>query len=513
MSLTSKKEMTANQCLCKAARSGDLDTVKALIAFKQIESCIADLSINITVKPHPHDYYPSNPDFKERTSVNSLSCLNRALHYLCDDYNYSGKVEGVAMLLDAGAQVDIKDKFGQTPLRKAAGENFVDIIKILIDRGADVYAEGMLYPALVAGHKQATSLLLSYGVVPSARDIDHCYCYIEVIEILLKKHPEIAKDSKALFSTMSHMATQCMEEQIALLIEYGVDVTVPKPSDPMRSLIHTAARYSHDVLVKMLLKAGAQVNRPNNDVASGNWRPPLYIMAKHRNKLEVLLEAGANVVDPTKKGRIPLHACFYPGGTHTLLCEPYNSPLDPQDLRGITPLMAHVDKGSWPRYSSLPNEEGVVMLFQHGASCKDELQGRSFLYHYARHGKLTANICKAAVYSGNELRTVLKDVNDIISLKQKEEGAHEWLTDFQSKPEPLKMVCVRSIRSQLRKARPGFSIWSSIFKLPIPKETIRLLCLNDFQKKSGPWNFYSSVHPHVLREYKELHEKKDEPWL
>ena len=431
MDLESKCKKIPDQCLCKAARSGDLKTLKNLVSIEQLEPCVADLSINVsTYRPHPTEYYPSNPDFKQRTSVNSLSCLNRALHYLCDDYNYSGKVEGIEMLLDAGAQVDIKDICGETPLSKAAGENFVNIMKILIDRGADVHAKGILYPALVANHEQATVLLLSYGVVPKAVHIAHSFGYKRIIKVLLNKHPEIAKDSKGLFKTMTRMTVQSMDSYIGLLMEYGVDVTIPDPTDPMKSLIHTAARYSHDALVKMLLKAGAQVNRPQ-DVASGNWRPPLYIRAKHQSSdLEVLLEAGANVVDPTKKGRIPLHACSYPGGTHTLLCEPYNSPLDPQDRRGITPLMAHVDKGSWPRYSSLPNEEGVVMLFQHGASCKDELQGRSFLYHCARHGKLTANICKAAFYSGNKLKTILKDVNDIISLKQEEEGAHEWLTDF-----------------------------------------------------------------------------------
>ena len=256
-----------------------------------------------------------------------------------------------------------------------------------------------------------------------------------------------------------------------------------------------------DGVLHMLLKAGAPVNLPGNHLVQSNWKSPLYIRAKrHFYNLEILLEEGAKVDYVTKKGRIALHACKRPYDIHILLSEPYNSPLNPKDISGVTPLLMRVDETASRDcvFGKAPPEEGVVMLLQHGASCEELLKGKSFLYHCARHGKLTANICKAAVYSGNEMETVLTDIDGIMSLKQKEEGAHVWLTDFQGKPEPLKMMCVRAIRSQLRNAQPGFSIWSSIFKLPIPKDMMRLLSLNDFQKESGPWDLYSSAHPHIL---------------
>ena len=88
MDMESKCKKIPDQCLCKAARSGDLNTLKNLVSVEQLEPCAADLSINVSTRcPYPTKYYPSNPDFKQRTSVNSSSCLNRALHYLCDDYN------------------------------------------------------------------------------------------------------------------------------------------------------------------------------------------------------------------------------------------------------------------------------------------------------------------------------------------------------------------------------------------------------------------------------------------
>ena len=91
MDVESQCKKISDQCLCKAARCGDLQTLKKLINVEQFKPCVADLSINDpVVRPSPIDYYPSNPDFKNRTAVNSLSCLNRALHYLCDDYNPSG---------------------------------------------------------------------------------------------------------------------------------------------------------------------------------------------------------------------------------------------------------------------------------------------------------------------------------------------------------------------------------------------------------------------------------------
>jgi hypothetical protein len=50
---------------------------------------------------------------------------------------YQGRAETVAMLLKAGAQVDLRNEKGQTPLGGVAFKGHVEIARMLLDAGAD----------------------------------------------------------------------------------------------------------------------------------------------------------------------------------------------------------------------------------------------------------------------------------------------------------------------------------------------------------------------------------------
>lgn len=46
-------------------------------------------------------------------------------------------MEAVSLLVDRGANVNAKDKFGWTPLTLAAQEGHLDVVKLMIEKGAD----------------------------------------------------------------------------------------------------------------------------------------------------------------------------------------------------------------------------------------------------------------------------------------------------------------------------------------------------------------------------------------
>lgn len=53
-----------------------------------------------------------------------------------------GHMEVVKLLLERGADVHAKEKNDETPLHVATGRGHTEIVKLLLERGADVHAKG-----------------------------------------------------------------------------------------------------------------------------------------------------------------------------------------------------------------------------------------------------------------------------------------------------------------------------------------------------------------------------------
>jgi hypothetical protein len=97
-----------------------------------------------------------------------------ALH----DAAINGHVEIVRLLLQNGAEVNAKDKIGNTPLHWAASEGHVDILHLLVENGAnleaqDVDGERVLHRAAYNGNLPFIQELISrYHVDIYAKDAD-----------------------------------------------------------------------------------------------------------------------------------------------------------------------------------------------------------------------------------------------------------------------------------------------------------------------------------------------------
>jgi uncharacterized protein len=79
-----------------------------------------------------------------------------------------GDINKVIQLLDGGADINSKDKFGQTPLMVAAHLDHADLVQLLIERGADLnttakYHLSALMLAIISGHEQVAQALIKAG--------------------------------------------------------------------------------------------------------------------------------------------------------------------------------------------------------------------------------------------------------------------------------------------------------------------------------------------------------------
>jgi ankyrin repeat protein len=102
--------------------------------------------------------------------------VNAKDEYHAAALHYAVQLEDLTLcelLIDAGADVDIRSKYG-TPLLIAAGRGNIDLMNLLVSRGTDVDASDngwmALHGAVLKGHLQAAQYLLSEGAEVNARD-------------------------------------------------------------------------------------------------------------------------------------------------------------------------------------------------------------------------------------------------------------------------------------------------------------------------------------------------------
>ena len=109
--------------------------------------------------------------------VNAVSQLGRTPLLIAASAN--GTAESIRLLLARGAKVNVTDTLGMTPLTAAALVNDTEVVKLLVEHGADVKvpaATGILATPLMAaatnGNVASVRLLLDRGANPQAVSAD-----------------------------------------------------------------------------------------------------------------------------------------------------------------------------------------------------------------------------------------------------------------------------------------------------------------------------------------------------
>ncbi|KAM6156531.1 ankyrin repeat domain-containing protein 31 [Erethizon dorsatum] len=86
-----------------------------------------------------------------------------------------GDLSLVQVLIESGADVNLKDNAGWTPLHEASNEGFSDIIVELLKAGANVNCESIdgvlpLHDAVAGNHLKVAEILLQHGANPNQKD-------------------------------------------------------------------------------------------------------------------------------------------------------------------------------------------------------------------------------------------------------------------------------------------------------------------------------------------------------
>jgi hypothetical protein len=190
------------------------------------------------------------------------------LHLACRH----GLTHTVAELLRDGAfDVNVTTKSGCTPIIQAASSNHVDIVRMLLERGADPYLcnwyGNALHCAIEGGSPGAVrELIIGCGMDPSSSPAGYkpyLWCAIDndsadVLELLVDLG--VDTDTDKLGPLFLKACSYGCYRIVARMIERGWADARGTNSDLGREGLRLAAGFRHLNIVKRLVEAGADVN-------------------------------------------------------------------------------------------------------------------------------------------------------------------------------------------------------------------------------------------------------------
>jgi ankyrin repeat protein len=249
----------------------------------------------------------------------------------------AGKREAVSAMLEDAALAGVVDGRGSTPLMHAALLADAQMVRLLVERGADVNAansQGLTALMLAAGDADKVRLLLAKGAKADARSL-------------------VGRTPLLIAATYANNI-----DVVRQLVQGGASIT---SQDVLRETVLTSASKRGDAqLVQMLIEAGA-------DVYAGG-RPPLAWAAEEGNAATIacLLEHGAGknrdnlnaaLVVATMRGPVdPVRVLLEHGADPNACC-----PMGP--FGRLTPLMGAA-------YSASSSPEVINLLLEKGADAK-----------------------------------------------------------------------------------------------------------------------------------------------
>jgi len=237
----------------------------------------------------------------------------------------SGDVKSVKKLLKEGADPNVRDEEGRTPLHHAVKDNRLDIVKLLVESGADVnapdnYGLTPLHYAVHCGYEKLVDFLLRHGADPNAKDIGgNTPLHISAFE----GHPATIILPLELGSRSEEPETYMRIAK--LLIKSGADVNMKNNGG--RTPLHAAVLQNRIDIVRLLLESGADPNARCRNLylappdggelalLPASEVTPLHMAANggYEDLVKLLLESGADPTARDSLGRTPAEVAEWSG--------------------------------------------------------------------------------------------------------------------------------------------------------------------------------------------------------
>lgn len=235
---------------------------------------------------------------------------------------FRGNEEIVTMLLDKGADIDIRDSEGRTPLLTAIINQRSAVVKLLLDHGANTEVEdhsrerALDYTACRREAIELVRLLLEGGADIEAKDPfgrralhgAASFGGSEMTQFLLERGATInAEDCDGRIALHDGANRPFNRRTVQILLEKGADI---EAKDNMRqTALHYAAKtLNNDETVKLLLENGADIEARDRK----GWSALHLASTENRlSSVQLLLEKGADIHAEDIDGKTALDLAVY----------------------------------------------------------------------------------------------------------------------------------------------------------------------------------------------------------
>ena len=204
--------------------------------------------------------------------------MSQKLIDLCMSGANDSNLEKVRELVAAGADVNYRGNFGNTPLGTAAYSGSPETLMFLLDAGADpnrpCYEDGSpIGMAAFEGHPDAVAVLLDRGADPN---VDNPATGVTPL------HSALVKGGDASRSSVGLLLNAGADPNAVTKKEVETNAFAGKPYTNAESPLHWAAAYGDEETVRLLIQGGAKV-----EFQDGRGETPLQWAGRHQRPHEI----------------------------------------------------------------------------------------------------------------------------------------------------------------------------------------------------------------------------------